>query len=50
MMLYHCPACDRVHDEPYEAAFGLLARCQDCGLEADFLNQRAALEAIPLAA
>jgi hypothetical protein len=34
MPLFHCPACDRIHDEPYEAAFGLFARCIDCGIEA----------------
>jgi len=50
MMLYHCPDCDRIHDDPYEAAFGLLARCHDCGLESDYARYRIALEAIPLAA
>jgi len=34
MTLYHCPDCDRIHDEPFEAAFTLLARCVDCSLEA----------------
>ena len=32
--LFHCPDCDRIHDEPFEAATGLLARCVDCSLEA----------------
>ena len=31
--LFHCPDCDRIHDEPFEAATGLLARCVDCSLE-----------------
>ena len=33
MTLFHCPDCDRIHDEPFEAAAGLLARCVDCSLE-----------------
>jgi len=33
MTLYHCPDCDRIHDEPFEAAFTILARCVDCSLE-----------------
>jgi hypothetical protein len=33
MPLFHCPDCDRIHDEPFEAAFTLLARCIDCGIE-----------------
>jgi hypothetical protein len=33
MTLYHCPDCDRIHDEPFEAAFTLMARCVDCSLE-----------------
>jgi len=50
MTLYHCPDCDRVHDDPYDAAFSLLARCHDCGLEADYRDHRSALEALPRAA
>jgi len=45
MPLYHCPDCDRVHDEPFEAAFSLLAPCIDCGLEALRLAHRPALQA-----
>ncbi len=33
MTLYHCPDCDRIHDEPFEAAYSLMARCVDCSLE-----------------
>ena len=50
MTLYHCPDCDRIHDEPYEAAFGLFARCVDCGLDTDHHDHRSALEAMPEAA
>jgi hypothetical protein len=50
MTLYHCPDCDRIHDEPYEAAFGLFARCVDCGLDADHRDYRSALETMPQAA
>ncbi len=32
LTLYHCPDCDRVHNDPFEAAFSLLARCVDCAL------------------
>jgi len=50
MTLYHCPDCDRIHDEPFEAAFGLFARCVDCGMDADHRDHRSALEAMPQAA
>ncbi len=33
MTLYHCPDCDRIHDDPFEAAFGLFAQCVDCALD-----------------
>jgi hypothetical protein len=39
MTLYHCPDCDRIHDEPFEAAFMLLVRCVDCAVE-DLLRRR----------
>jgi hypothetical protein len=32
MTLYHCPDCDRIHDEPFDPAISLLARCIDCAL------------------
>jgi hypothetical protein len=35
MTLYHCPDCDRIHDEPFEATFTLLARCIDCALASE---------------
>jgi hypothetical protein len=50
MTLYHCPDCDRIHDEPYQAAFSLFARCVDCGLDADCREDRSAIAAIPQAA
>jgi hypothetical protein len=50
MTLYHCPDCERVHDEPYEAVLGLFARCVDCALGSDHRDHRAALEALPQAA
>jgi hypothetical protein len=40
MTLYHCPDCDRVHDDPFEAAFTLFARCIDCGTGAEFREDR----------
>ena len=40
MTLFHCPDCDRIHDDPFEAAFGLFARCVDCGLDAGFRDAR----------
>jgi hypothetical protein len=42
MRLYHCPDCDRIHDDPYEAAFSLLAPCVDCGADADYRRALAA--------
>jgi hypothetical protein len=45
MTLYHCPDCDRIHDEPFEATFTLLARCIDCALA----SERAAALAEPIA-
>jgi len=50
MTLYHCPDCDRIHDEPYDAAFSLLARCIDCGLDADYREKSAAIATLPQAA
>jgi len=50
MPLYHCPDCDRIHDEPYDAAYSLFARCFDCGLEAEYRDHTPALEALPQAA
>jgi hypothetical protein len=34
-MLYHCPDCDRLHDEPADAAYALLVVCLNCALERD---------------
>jgi hypothetical protein len=40
MRLYHCPDCDRIHDDPFEAAFSLLAPCVDCGVDAERRAER----------
>jgi hypothetical protein len=50
MTLYHCPDCDRIHDEPFEAAFTLLARCIDCALAGEREATLAEPVAIPRAA
>jgi hypothetical protein len=34
--LYHCPDCNRTHDEPAEAAYVLSVRCLDCAFELEF--------------
>ena len=49
-MPYHCPDCDRIHDDPYEAAFTLLARCLDCGMAAEFYVPRTPELPVPRAA
>jgi hypothetical protein len=40
MTLYHCPDCDRIHDEPFEAPSGVLARCIDCVLTGELARSR----------
>ena len=50
MTLYHCPDCDRIHDEPFEAAFTLLARCVDCAVDALLRDDRHWTDAAPEAA
>jgi hypothetical protein len=50
MTLYHCPDCDRIHDEPFEAAFTLLARCIHCALAAERETAQPEPLAIPQAA
>ncbi|MFY9778921.1 MAG: hypothetical protein WAJ85_00240 [Candidatus Baltobacteraceae bacterium] len=32
---YHCPECDRLHDDPADAVYALLVVCTDCALERD---------------
>ena len=32
-ILYHCPDCNRLHDEPADAAYALLVLCLSCALE-----------------
>jgi len=50
MTLYHCPDCDRIHDEPFEATFTLLARCIDCALASERATALAEPIAVPRAA
>jgi len=50
MTLYHCPDCDRIHDEPYDAAISLFARCTECGLDADYREKSSTIAALPRAA
>ena len=32
-MLYHCPDCNRLHEEPADASYALLVVCVSCALE-----------------
>jgi rRNA maturation protein Nop10 len=32
-MLYHCPDCNRLHDEPADATYALSVVCLSCALE-----------------
>lgn len=32
---YHCPECDRIHDDPADALYALLVVCTSCALERD---------------
>jgi hypothetical protein len=43
-MLYQCPDCLKVHDEPVDAAFAVVVPCPDCSLDAE-LRGRARLQA-----
>jgi hydrogenase maturation factor HypF (carbamoyltransferase family) len=31
--LYHCPDCNRIHDDPADALYALLVVCTNCALE-----------------
>jgi hypothetical protein len=50
MTLYHCPECDRIHDEPFEAAAGMFAICFDCGSQREWFAARAVTIELPRAA
>jgi hypothetical protein len=34
-MLFQCPDCLALHDEPTDAAFVLAVACRDCSLDAE---------------
>ena len=36
--LYHCPQCDRLHDEPFVPALGIFALCFDCATCEEWLS------------